>query len=57
MPTTYGQKKVQFLYVQPSPALVEGITTPKIPDAKSITIHEWPETFAEIAPKLAESVT
>jgi sialate O-acetylesterase len=51
---TYGQDKVQFLYAQPSGSLVEGITVPRIPDAKSVSFAQWPKSFREIATALAE---
>jgi sialate O-acetylesterase len=54
LPQTYGQEKIQFLYAQPTVAVVEGITTPKIPGAKSIVIDQWPKSLKDIAAKLAK---
>ena len=54
LPATYGQDKVQFLYAQPSGSLVEGITVPRIPDAKSVSFAQWPKSLREIATALAE---
>jgi len=51
---TYGQKKIQFLYSQPASSLVEGITPPKIPGAKSISFDQWPKSLKNIAAALAE---
>ena len=56
LPATYGQAEVPFLYVQPSPKLVDGITSPNIPGAKALPLEEWPKTLAEIAEKLASAV-
>lgn len=53
LPTTYGQKKFQFLYAQPAATLVEGITAPKIPGAKSIPFDQWPKSLKELAITLA----
>ena len=54
LPQTYGQKSIQFLYAQPTTAVVEGITAPKIPGAKSIVIDQWPKSLKDIAAKLAK---
>ena len=54
LPTTYGQDKVQFLYAQPASSLVEGITAPKIPGAKSVVFDRWPKSLQEIATELAK---
>ena len=53
LPSTYGQDKVQFIYAQPANSLAEGITTPNIPNAKSITLEKWPKSLKEIAIQLA----
>ena len=53
LPDTYGQEKVQLLYAQPTSTLVEGITAPNIPGAKSITFDKWPKSLKEIAIQLA----
>ena len=51
--TTYGQDKVQFIYAQPATSLVEGITAPGIPGAKSVTFAQWPKSLKDIAIKTA----
>ena len=51
---TYGQDEVQFLYAQPAGSLVEGITAPNIPNAKSISFNQWPKSLKAIADGLAE---
>ena len=53
LPQTYGQKEIQFLYAQPTAAVVEGITAPKIPGAQSIAIDQWPKSLKEMAVKMA----
>ena len=53
LPGTFGAEQVQFLYAQPASALVEGLTAPKIPGAKSITIDQWPKSLKEIAAEMA----
>jgi hypothetical protein len=54
LPGTYGQKKIQFLYAQPAGSLVEGITAPQIPGAKSTSFDQWPKSLKNIAAALAE---
>jgi hypothetical protein len=54
LPATYGQDKIQFLYAQPASSLVEGITVPNIPKAKSIFFGQWPKSLKSIATALAE---
>jgi hypothetical protein len=54
LPSTYGQDKVQFIYAQPAGSLVEGITAPKIPGAKSITFDKWPKSLKDIAAEMAK---
>jgi hypothetical protein len=54
LPKTYGQDKVQFIYAQPASSLVEGITAPKIPGAKSITFDRWPKSLKNIAAEMAK---
>ena len=51
---TYGQEKVQFLFAQPASSLVEGITAPRIPGAKSASFDQWPKSLKNIAVVLAE---
>jgi sialate O-acetylesterase len=54
LPATYGQEKIQFLYAQPASSLVEGITAPRIPGAKSASFNQWPKSLKSIATALAE---
>ncbi|MGB1130815.1 MAG: hypothetical protein ACPG4K_12250, partial [Haloferula sp.] len=54
LPATYGQEKVPFLHAQPAASLVEGITAPKLPEAKSISINEWPKSLKELATEMAK---
>ena len=54
LPGTFGQEHVQFLYAQPAASLVEGISAPAIPKAKSVTFDEWPKSLKDIAIELAE---
>jgi len=56
LPDTYGQDQVQFIYAQPAGSLVDGITNPSIPDAKSVTFDRWPKSLKEIAIKAARLV-
>ena len=51
---TYAMKNVQFLYAQPAEPLVEGITAPNIPGARSVTFDQWPKSMKTIAEKLAK---
>ena len=50
---TYGQDSVQFLYAQPTASLVEGITSPNLPAAKSVTFENWPKSLKELAIAMA----
>ncbi len=52
--STYAQKRVPFLYVQPSESLVEGITRPKILGAKFLTLDAWPKSLKELAHSLGK---
>ena len=54
LPHTYGQEKIQFLYAQPANSLVEGITSPKIPGAKSTSFDQWPKSLKSLAVALAK---
>ena len=51
---TYGQDQVPFFHAMPAASLVEGITTPSIPGAKSITFAEWPKTLKDMAIEMAK---
>ena len=53
---TYGLEPVPFYFAQPEGALVERLTMPKIPGAKSVTFSEWPESLKAIAVQLAGEV-
>jgi len=52
LPATYGQETVPFLYAQPSPTLVPGITPPKIADSQTAELDQWPKTLKAIATHL-----
>jgi len=54
LPNTYGQEKVQFIYAQPAGSLAEGIKSPAIPGAKSITFDQWPKSLRVIAIEMAK---
>jgi len=54
LPNTYGQDEVQFIYAQPASSLVDGITAPELPGAKSITFDQWPKSLKDIAVKMAK---
>ena len=49
---TYGQKSVPFIYAQPSAALVEGVSKPRIQNAVSIEFDQWPKSLRELATEL-----
>jgi len=53
---TYGQEKVQFLFAQPASSLVEGITAPRIPGAKSASFDQWPKSLQGTAIRLGELI-
>lgn len=46
---TFNQDGVQFIFAQPTGSLVEGISVPEIPDAKSITFDQWPKSLKDLA--------
>ena len=52
LPGTFGQEQVRFLHAQPSTALVQGITTPKLDNASSVEFDQWPMSLREIATRL-----
>jgi hypothetical protein len=52
-PGTYGQDQVQFIYAQPDESLVENITVPSIPGAKSVNLDRWPKSLKEMAIEMA----
>ena len=54
--STYDQKRVPFYYAQPSSSLVEGITVPKLSEAKRITFDQWPKSLREIAISFARQI-
>jgi hypothetical protein len=56
LPVTYGHETIQFLYAQPASSLVEGITAPKIPGAKSTSFVQWPKSLQGIAARLGELI-
>ena len=54
LPLTYRQEKIHFLYAQPVSSLVDGITLPNIPGAKSASFDQWPKSLKDIAITLAK---
>lgn len=56
LPSTYGQDEVPFIYAQPAPSLVPGITQPKLPRAKAVVFDAWPASLEELAKSLAKEV-
>ncbi len=54
LPGTYGQDEVPFHFAQPSAALVEGITEPDIPGAKSVSFDAWPKSLKEVATEMGK---
>lgn len=55
LPETYGHD-VAFYYAQPTDDLVEGITEPKIPGAKHVSIDQWSKDLKNLAIMIAEQV-
>ncbi len=55
LPQTYEQPVVPFLFVQPSEAVVPGITAPTIKNATRIDISEWPKNWSAVATQLGEA--
>jgi len=56
LPGTHDQDNVQFLYAQPASSLVEGITAPRIPGAKSFSFDQWPKSLQRVAIQLGELI-
>jgi hypothetical protein len=56
LPGTHDQDNVQFLFAQPASSLVEGITAPRIPGAKSASFDQWPKSLQGIAIRLGELI-
>ena len=56
LPGTHDQDNVQFLFAQPASSLVEGITSPRIPGAKSTSFDQWPNSLQGIATRLGELI-
>ena len=56
LPGTHDQDNVQFLFAQPASSLVEGITSPRIPGAKSTSFDQWPNSLQGIAIRLGELI-
>ena len=56
LPGTHDQDNVQFLFAQPASSLVEGITSPRIPGAKSTSFDQWPKSLQGIAIRLGELI-
>jgi hypothetical protein len=53
LPATFGQPQVEFIYAQPTPKLVPGITAPTLPNAKCITFDAWPKSLKTLAQQMA----
>ena len=53
---TYGQKKVPFIYAQPTGSLVEGIESPTIAGAKTVPFDQWPKSLKDLAKEMATLV-
>ncbi|MCP3916124.1 MAG: sialate O-acetylesterase [bacterium] len=49
---TYGQDEVQFVYAQPTGALVDGIGKPDVAGALSVELDEWPKSLRGLATQL-----
>lgn len=56
LPETYGMEEVRFYFAQPDGSVVEGIKSPVIPGAKSVSFKQWPKSLKEIAIEMAELV-
>ena len=56
LPATFGQDKVPFLFAQPTAGLVNGITTPNLPSAKSVPLAAWPKSLQDLATEMARQV-
>jgi sialate O-acetylesterase len=56
LPGTHDQDNVQFLFAQPASSLVEGITAPRIPGAKSFSFDQWPKSLQRVAIQLGELI-
>ena len=54
LPLTFGQAEVPFYYAQPEASLIEGIRSPRLPEAQRIGFDSWPESLAELATRLGE---
>lgn len=52
LPKTYGQDKVLFFYAQPSAKLVNGLSAPSIPNARSVEFDKWPVNLQDLAVRL-----
>ena len=54
LPETFGQKRVPFLFAQPTDKLVAGIDKPQIDEAGSVEFDAWPKTLEAIAAGLGD---
>jgi hypothetical protein len=52
LPKTYGQDKVLFIYAQPSAKLVNGVSAPSLPNARSVEFDKWPVNLQDLAVRL-----
>jgi len=57
LPATYGQESVPFLYAQPSPKLVPGVTQSKIENSSYVEFDEWPKGLRELAVRLGAAAS
>ena len=57
LPATYGQESVPFLYAQPSPKLVPGVTQSKIENSSYVEFDEWPKSLRELAVRLGAAAS
>ena len=57
LPATYGQESVPFLYAQPSPKLVPGVTQSKIENSSYVDFDEWPKGLRELAVRLGAAAS
>jgi hypothetical protein len=54
LPATFGRENIRFLFAQPTPELVKGITAPNLPAAKSVPLAAWPKSLRDLAIQFAK---
>lgn len=57
LPATFGQESVRFLYAQPSPQLVPGITQSQIENSSYVEFDEWPKGLRDLAVRLGAAAS